>query len=164
MLNCEAPWPPPIARGGRPHKYCSDACRWVFGRIRARRWCPLTQRHQRQDDTRKQRRHLRDQAEHLAQTAGKLALDLHAEDLASPAQQTGWKPGAIADYTATALPLLAQARAVLAAAVAADRAVAPPGTRSPQSWMSALTPPLAATAADGMPATRLSREETSRRE
>ncbi|MEV1178320.1 hypothetical protein [Nonomuraea sp. NPDC049784] len=62
------------------------------------------------------------QAERLAQAAGKLALDLHAEDLAPPTQQTGWKPGPIAGYTAAALPLLAQARAVLAAAVAADRA------------------------------------------
>lgn len=121
-LNCEAPLPPPIARGGRPRKYCSDTCRWVFGRTRARRWRPLTQRHQRQDGTRKQRRHLHDQAEHLAQAAGKLALDLHAEDLAPPTQQTGWKPGPIAGYTNAALPLLAQARAVLAAAVTADRA------------------------------------------
>ncbi|GAA0846837.1 hypothetical protein ACFQVD_08390 [Streptosporangium amethystogenes subsp. fukuiense] len=123
-LNCEAPLPPPAdRRGGWPRKYCSDACRWAFGRTRARRWRPLTQRHQRQDDTRKQRRHIRDQAERLAQAAGKLALDLHAEDLAPPTQQTGWKPGPIAGYTAAALPLLAQARAVLAAAaVAADRA------------------------------------------
>ncbi|MEU6789932.1 hypothetical protein ABZ912_63060 [Nonomuraea angiospora] len=121
-LNCEAPLPPPITRGGRPRKYCSDTCRWAFCRTRARRWRPLTQRHRRQDDTRKRRRHLRDQAEHLAQAAGKLALDLHAEDLAPPTQQTGWKPGPIAGYTATALPLLAHARAVLAAAVTADRA------------------------------------------
>ncbi|WP_440101522.1 hypothetical protein [Streptosporangium sp. H16] len=122
-LNCEAPLPPPAdRRGGQPRKYCSDACRWAFGRTRARRWRPLTQRHQRQDDTRKQRRHIRDQAERLVRAAGKLALDLHAEDLAPPTQQTGWKLGPIAGYTAAALPLLAQARAVLAAAVAADRA------------------------------------------
>ncbi|GAA4932788.1 hypothetical protein GCM10023334_040320 [Nonomuraea thailandensis] len=62
------------------------------------------------------------QAEHLAQAAGKLALDLHAEDLAPPTQQTGWTPGPIAGYTAAALPLLAHARTVLAAAVTADRA------------------------------------------
>ncbi|MFG1703450.1 hypothetical protein ACFLIM_09665 [Nonomuraea sp. M3C6] len=121
-LNCEAPLPPPTGRGGRPRKYCSHACRWTFGRTRSRRWRPLTQRHQRQDNTRKQRRHLRDQAEHLAQAAGKLALDMHAEDLALPTQQTGWKSGPIAGYAAAALPLLAHARAVLAAAVAADRA------------------------------------------
>ncbi|WP_433258261.1 hypothetical protein ACQPYK_22965 [Streptosporangium sp. CA-135522] len=46
----------------------------------------------------------------------------HAEDLAPPTQQPGWKPGPIAGYTAAALPLLALARAVLATAVAADRA------------------------------------------
>ncbi|MEV4899357.1 hypothetical protein AB0K48_59585, partial [Nonomuraea sp. NPDC055795] len=40
----------------------------------------------------------------------------------SPSQQTGWKPGPIAGYTASALPLFALARAVLAAAVATDRA------------------------------------------
>ncbi|MBG0823547.1 hypothetical protein HS048_22735 [Planomonospora sp. ID91781] len=62
------------------------------------------------------------QLQHLAQAAGKLALDLHAEDLAPPIQQTGWKPGPIASYTTAALPLLAQARAVLAAAATADRA------------------------------------------
>ncbi|WP_406314707.1 hypothetical protein OHA77_40205 [Streptosporangium sp. NBC_01639] len=47
---------------------------------------------------------------------------MHAEDLALPTQQTGWKSGPIAGYAAAALPLLAHARAVLAAAVAADRA------------------------------------------
>ncbi|MFC5827572.1 hypothetical protein [Nonomuraea insulae] len=96
--------PPPIARGGRPRKYCSDSCRWVFGRTRARRRRSLAQRHQRQDGTRKQRRHLRDQAEHFAQAAGKLAHDLHPEDLAPSTQQTGWKPGPTAGYTNTALP------------------------------------------------------------
>jgi hypothetical protein len=74
-------------------------------------------------------RHLREHTEHLAQAAGKLTLDLHAEDLAPPTQQTGWKPGPIAGYTNAALPLLAQARAVLAAAVTADRGLVPPGTR-----------------------------------
>jgi hypothetical protein len=120
-LNCDAPLTPPIGRGGRPCKYCSGACRWTFGRTRARRRHPLAQRHQRQDNTRKQRRHLRDQAEHLAQDAGKLALDLHAEDLATPTKQTGWSPGPIAGYTAAALSLLVHARTILAAAVTADR-------------------------------------------
>lgn len=62
----------------------------------------------------------RDQAEHLALAAGELALDARAEDLAHPVQQTGWRTGPIAGYITAALPLIA--RAVLAAAVAADRA------------------------------------------
>lgn len=65
---------------------------------------------------------IRQQAEHLASTAHQLAHDLQAEDLAEPTQQTGWAQGPIAGYTAAALPLLSQARATLAAAVAADRA------------------------------------------
>ncbi|WP_146104243.1 hypothetical protein [Nonomuraea solani] len=39
-----------------------------------------------------------------------------------PPGRPGWKPGPIAGYTNAALPLLAQARAVLAAAVTTDRA------------------------------------------
>ncbi|WP_187414585.1 hypothetical protein [Nonomuraea sp. PA05] len=53
---------------------------------------------------------------------GSGALDLHAEALAPPTQQSGWQPGPIAGCTAAALPPLARARAVLASAVAADRA------------------------------------------
>jgi enamine deaminase RidA (YjgF/YER057c/UK114 family) len=121
-LHCREPLPEPGPHGGRPRKFCSDPCRWAFRRGLTRRWRPVTRLHNRQTSTAKHRKHLRDQAEHLAQAAGKLALDTHEEDLAPISQQTGWKPGPIAGYTAAALPLHAQARAVLAAAVAADRA------------------------------------------
>ncbi|MFC5823994.1 RNA polymerase sigma factor [Nonomuraea insulae] len=83
-----------------------------------------------------------------------LALDLHAEDLAPPTRQTGWTPGPVAGYTNAALPLLAQARAVLAAAVTADRAAGATWDEIAAVLMSALTPPPAATAADGESAPR----------
>ncbi|MFI6520860.1 hypothetical protein ACIBF1_35265 [Spirillospora sp. NPDC050679] len=98
--HCREPLPAPDARGGRPRKYCSDTCRWAFRRGLERRWRPATRLHERQTNTAQQRRHLRDQAEHLATAAGKLALDLREEDLAPASQQTGWKPGPIAGYTA----------------------------------------------------------------
>lgn len=119
--HCGNPLPQSSSRGGQPRAYCNDQCRWAFHRGRSQRWRPLDQLHQRQPDTRRQR-HLRQQAEHLASTAHQLAHDLQAEDLAEPTQQTGWAQGPIAGYTAAALPLLSQARATLAAAVAADRA------------------------------------------
>jgi hypothetical protein len=77
---------------------------------------------QRQADTRVERRHMRQQAEKLTQAARQLAADARAEDQKDPYYQTGWQQGPIAGYTAAALPLVARARAVLAAAVAADRA------------------------------------------
>ncbi|MEV0404904.1 hypothetical protein [Actinoallomurus sp. NPDC050550] len=120
--HCGTPLPRPSPSGGRPRLYCNDQCRWNFHRSRTQRWCPLDQRHQRQTDTRRQRRHLRQQAETLASTAQRLAHDLRAEDLAQPTHQTGWTQGPIAGYTAAALPLLSQARATLAAAVTTDRA------------------------------------------
>ncbi|MFD8534304.1 hypothetical protein ACFV0L_43540 [Streptosporangium canum] len=65
---------------------------------------------------------MREQAEALAQAAGELALNARGEDLVALWEQTGWRRGPIAGYTAATLPLVARARAVLAAAVAADRA------------------------------------------
>lgn len=121
-LNCHNELPAPGPHGGRPRRYCCDACRFAFRRQRQRRLRPIDTRHQRQSDTQRQRQHLREQAERLVQTARSLASDALAEDLACPTQQTGWKSGPIAGYTASALPLFALARAVLAAAVAADRA------------------------------------------
>jgi hypothetical protein len=120
--HCGNPLPDPPRPGGQPRAYCNDQCRWAFHRSRTRRWRPLDQRHQRQTDTRRQRRHLRQQAEHLARTAQHLAHDLQAEDLTQPTHQTGWTKGPIAGYTAKALTLLSQARVTLAAAVATDRA------------------------------------------
>lgn len=118
--NCQTSLPPPEPRG-RPRKYCSDACRWAM----RRHWrnSPVPRWVRRQRDTHARRRQLRDQVDRLAHAAGELSIDLRAEDLAPQHDQAGWKrPGPIAGYTAAALPLLARARVVLAAAVTTDRA------------------------------------------
>ena len=64
--HCGNPLPQSSSRGGRPRVYCNDQCRWAFHRGRSQRWRPLDQLHQRQTDTRRQRRHLRQEADHLA--------------------------------------------------------------------------------------------------
>jgi hypothetical protein len=84
--------------------YCSDRCKWKFHRGRQQRWRPIDQLHQRQTDTHRQRRHIRQQAEHLAHTTHQFVLGLREEDLVEPTRQARWAKGPIAGYTAAALP------------------------------------------------------------
>jgi hypothetical protein len=79
-------------------------------------------RYRRLVDTGRVRQEMREQAERLERAAGEVAFNLGEEDAATAARRLSGELGPIAGYTREGLPMLARARALLAAAVATDRA------------------------------------------